>query len=279
MIYYLKLTDKCPSKCKHCYRTKEIGELDLNSLSIPEDSHIILHGGEPLLYSNIEELHDFCSNYRYTAITTSLCCPVTQERLDLLAYAVSKIKVSWDPFLRDYTLTQKEYFNQWLDLLDHSKIEFNITLERNLVATDPVLIINALLDYGISDIHLERLAFTKESIFSLAPSPKAQDDFVCSFYDLAKAYGIRVINLEQMLQRYDTGGETFCDKCSEYKTISTNGEAGCIVCSDIMTVNERILADDCNYCPLYKNACPGDCWIYSFDQCRQFKNFLLLNKD
>lgn len=145
------LTTKCNFMCRYCFaegeENREFREVDIEKLKrilkISKEfgiNKVKLTGGEPLLYSKIEELLKYCRdiNMPYIDLTTNISM-LNKEKIKLLnKYKVNALTLSLDTLKRDkfeYLCCFKNY-DIILKNLDYTIKNFNGKLRANCIVFD-----------------------------------------------------------------------------------------------------------------------------------------------
>lgn len=184
---YIKLTNACNLKCKHCYNeilhnhsnmSKNILEkviIYLKSLNTNnEEIDIHLHGGEPFMYdiSNIQYLLYKTKNLNFKwTITTNLIYEITKEHLDIFKQMLPFdnnpfILTSWDYKIR-FKDDQQELWENNVRLLKENNINVQpiICLTNILIKEkEPEEIFKYFTDKDIYNFNFERITNTGRAL-------------------------------------------------------------------------------------------------------------------
>lgn len=253
MKIYIKTTESCQLKCKHCYigdfrqkkaffnEDKTIKWLQdwikLNNFNI-KDLLISFHGGEPFLcdLKKMQKVVDAFPEATFDA-TTNLCYELTLEKINFIKKNFKDkqsgrpfIKTSWDWKIRFVT---DEQLNLWIKNFNILKkegvdIKVIICLTSTLIKdSTPIGLIQYLCRLGINYIDFERLTENTTSDKDLIPNYEEMDKFLYDFYKSCKKYSIRVGMFEE-LENVESGLQG-CRKrkcMEEVVTINADGSIG-----------------------------------------------------
>lgn len=144
---YIRLTDKCNLKCKHCYSENSDSFILLDNdivdfINNIDKANIVLHGGEPMLY-DINKLNDFVKKMKHNvSITTNLSYIIDDNIKEF--FSKTKVSTSWDPFRFN-----NEQYNLWLNnLKEIENISIICTLTKELLNIDPIKMSDLIASWG-----------------------------------------------------------------------------------------------------------------------------------
>ncbi len=178
---YVKTTEACQLKCRHCYLGQEHPNIEFNPDKVADwlvkfknetncNITACIHGGEPLLVdaTRINSFMDKVSSQIdiLWSTCTNLVYPMTKERLDLLV-KINNIAPSWDT---DYDIkrfgTPKQY-SQWEQNLEelnkHIETSVIVSLSNGIIQNYTPKEFNDLIaSFGCKYLMLERLMKASE---------------------------------------------------------------------------------------------------------------------
>ena len=162
----LVLTNRCQLRCKYCFvekRDKEIPfEILMEVLSDAEKTPITrlgLDGGEPLLYSHIEELLDYLNGNPYFKViilsTNTLLLPKYIEKLP--ENTVLQLSIDGRKHVTDYLRGKGVYDSviKCLELLKETNLTYGLGMVYNQVSKKELpYVIQLALQYGCKFVHV-----------------------------------------------------------------------------------------------------------------------------
>lgn len=206
---YLKVTNACNLKCKHCYNScmNDISSMNDEVLvkakvfieefaqkHINDAVNVQFHGGEPCLY-DIKKLIEFVfntdsHNIKYS-ITTNLVYKLTSDHLALfkkmLPYDdVPYIMTSWDPGIR-FPIGK---LGVWEDNVEEAikngiKVQPIVCVTKQLLKSyeQPKGLFKYFSEFGIRDMNFERITLTGRAAENdIKPTNREVDDWLFSAY-------------------------------------------------------------------------------------------------
>lgn len=178
---YLKITNACQLKCKHCFNANaDINEHpDLQSIiqfliNYITPANIVFHGGEPLLRADIiNNILKHMPKRHTTHITTNLAMPLTITMQQALLN-IDYVTISFDPKIRFTSIIE---LNNWYHNLKwlqerHKPIRLSICFTKELLKIPPLRLYSFLHCLHISAVRFEYLSSTKHSSFLQRPNNK-----------------------------------------------------------------------------------------------------------
>lgn len=297
---YLKLTNGCQLRCKHCYNanTNFSGDISndvllqsidfINEKAKTNKVNLILHGGEPLL-NGLEKPLIAVNKTPDVAhfVTTNLMYELSQEHIYLFK-KMHLVSTSWDYKIRFITSNQEKLWRKNVSKLLEENINVApiITLSKYIIEDlKPSSLINMFKSIDVKQINFERLTETgnaKEN--SLKANNKDIDNWLLDAYKSYEGSGIRIPLFESVEQSVNNNILIGCRKreCQSHViTINTDGSiSGCPNCYDCtygnvdgkfdtnkynaLNAKESIRDNRCYLCEHYK-VCNGDCCQLSWD--------------
>lgn len=291
-VIYLKLTDKCQLKCKHCYISSDFDScLNMTDDTIEQtikflddyaklcdcETLIIFHGGEPTI-AGLDKINYIIDKLKHNTniffnITTNLVYNITQQHIELFSkfYSNNKkaISTSWDYMIRFSDKQQELWENNVRYLLDHD-IDVNpiICVTKQLI--NKYSNTDELFEYftrlGVKTINFERITLNGRAlIYDVKPNNHDIDEWMLKAYISSKKYGICVTLfsiLENAVQNniYIGCRKRECTSC--VRTINTNGTiSGCpntydVIFGDILgNINNEVVLKEQNKEFFKSNEC------------------------
>lgn len=209
MKIYIKTTEACQLKCKHCYigdhRKKhalfdEYKTIDwvkrfLSIHNIDEATiNFSFHGGEPFL-APISKMRTFAEafpNSRFDT-TTNLCYELTDDFFNFVLGSFRDpeqnrpfIKTSYDYKIR-FSPDQLKKWKDNIQILNHHNIDVRVItcLTKHLIdEVEPIQLLDFFYHLGIREIHFERLSANTTDDKTLLPNYIKQDEWLTEFYNI-----------------------------------------------------------------------------------------------
>ena len=259
-MFYLKTTETCNLNCRHCFTNGINGAKiywDHNKVidwihrfseqaSDTDTAHCEFHGGEPFLVpvSQMREVWDKCktsfANMTWGA-TTNLVFKLYQEHIDLIKGPFEgRIGTSWDPKIRFDNNKQIDLWRSNVKTLlsEGITIRLFISVTKDTIAIDPIVLLRWIRRLGVQEVSFERLTNNgnAKKFPEIFPSNLEQDAWFLKMHEQSVQYGTRdwFDNdfLEVVYSKFETGfnkGGTFCRDCEEkIFTLNADGTiSGC----------------------------------------------------
>lgn len=213
-IVYVKLTNRCNLVCDHCYNAvcTDQGQMSKKTLEkiidyiydLREqgyDVEVALHGGEPMLYRDLETLWDFVLTLEemgvYMTMTSNLVFRITNEHIALFSHfkqadGTCLVLTSWDYQIR---FKKKEQLLQWersvKKILSHEiAVQPIVSLTKPLLEEKtPEDIFEYMNNLGVPNLNFERLTCSgraRDNNDVLMPSNKQVDEWLANAYKVWK---------------------------------------------------------------------------------------------
>lgn len=277
---YIKTTETCQLKCDHCYigenrkltgffddiKTIEWLEKYIHTFSINESDILFsFHGGEPFLcsLSKMQNVIDAFPKATYDA-TSNLCFNLSNDKLQFIKqnfvdkYGNGKpfIKTSWDYGIRFHKTNEILIWEKNVKTLLSKGVEIRviICLTSFLISeVNPAILLEYLLELGITDIHFERLTENTTVNKNLIPDYNNQDEWLLKFYELS--VGKITVDMFEELKHASKGIFINCrNRCcmKEVITINANGTIGGCPNSAISKYYTNINESPIGICKNYK---------------------------
>jgi len=310
---YLKTTETCQLNCKHCFTSGSAGaKIYWNTTKIVDwihrfreekpakgdGIHLEFHGGEPFLVpvGQMRKVYDACDglwdNMSWGA-TTNLVYKLKDQHKEFIKGPLrNRLGTSWDRKIRFEN--QKQY-NLWHKnvkslLADGVTIRLFISLTKDTLAKDPIVLLRWCRRLGVQEVSLERLTNNGNArqASEIFPSNKELDAYFLKMHQQIVEYGARdwfdndfMENVYAKFEKTHTTCGTFCRDC-ETKLFTINGDgtiSGCpnsapefqfgTLDDSIKTlinsprrirtiIEEKMRNPNCLQCPVAK-FCGGDC--------------------
>ena len=259
-MFYLKTTETCNLNCRHCFTNGINGAKvywDHNKVidwihrfskqaSDTDTVHCEFHGGEPFLVppSQMYEVWDKCkesfTNMSWGA-TTNLVFKLYQEHIDLIKGPFEgRLGTSWDPKIRFDNKKQVDLWRRNVKTLlsEGVTIRLFISVTKDTIAIDPIVLLRWIRRLGVQEVSFERLTVNgnAKKFPEIFPSNTEQDAWFLKMHQQSVQYGTRgwFDNdfLETVYAKFETGfnkGGTFCRDCEEkIFTLNADGTiSGC----------------------------------------------------
>ena len=224
---YVKLTNACNLKCKHCYNAQFDNQIYMPddilakvkkyiySYALANSNKIIdvqLHGGEPMLYDidKINSLLDRFPENVKTSITTNLVYRLTKEKIALfkrmLPYDdVPFIMTSWDAGIRFVGKQENVWKKNILKLHENGIIVQPIVCVTNvLIKKEPTELFDMFDELNIKHVNFERLTLTGNAADGvLKPTNREIDEWLFKAYLESKERNIKVPLFESVENSVD----------------------------------------------------------------------------
>lgn len=268
---YVKTTNKCNLKCKHCYNA-ECSEVGLENATMSNEvfngimahhilntdtpANIILHGGEPMLW--LKENHD---NYRSVmltlgyilenrvkhemSITTNLVYLLDLDTLNLFKKMSEQrmlpaITTSWDYDIR-FDKNKETLWKTNVEFLVRNgvPVRVTVTVTQKLLELEPQVIFDMCKELGVWCVNFERLTVNgraKENTY-LIPKNRDVDNWLYKAYKYVKEHGYFVVPLFECLEASKAGILTGCRarQCTQ-NVITYNPDASIASCPNISNI-------------------------------------------
>lgn len=283
---YIKTTESCNLKCKHCYigkfrnqpaffnEEKTIAWLKayLSIFKINEEDILIsFHGGEPFLcpLEKLESITKAFPKANFNA-TSNLVYDLNEKHMNFIkknfydSYnKTNYIKTSWDYKIRFSTLNQLELWEANIKKLQENNIDVTVTIcltSLLIKEVDPRDLLQYFYDLDIKSLNFERLTSNTTSKKSLIPDYSMQDDYLYELFKInEELFKINIVLFEDIKRATN---EVF-DGCRKRKcmqeviTINADGSIG--GCPNTALI-EPFSSINKNPLDLIKNQC-RDCLI------------------
>jgi len=259
-MFYLKTTETCNLNCRHCFtngingakvywdHNKVIDWIHRfsNHTSKNDTLHCEFHGGEPFLVppSQMWEVWNSCNNLFTNSswgATTNLVFKLYQEHIDLIKGPFNgRIGTSWDPKIR---FDNKKQVDLWRNnvktlLSEGITIRLFISVTKDTIAIDPIVLLRWIRRLGVQEVSFERLTNngSAKKFPEIFPSNIEQDAWFLKMHHQSEKHGAKQWFendlLETIYSKFDTGftkGGTFCRDCEEkIFTLNADGTiSGC----------------------------------------------------
>ena len=319
LMVYLKTTDTCQLNCEHCFTSGTNGKKGWFNTEKTIDffkrlhqynpdynrPNISFHGGEPML-APTEMLFDVYNNVNglwkdmWWSVQTNLTYPLLNDKMDVFEKICQKsFGTSWDKNMRWRGSINQEL--QW----EHNCRTLNaagynltvmISLNRDIIACEPIEIIDKMADLGFAHIAFERITANGNARFNMSnimPSNKELDAWFLKMWHQCvehKTYEyIDNMFFNSILTElvYNTHAGCRCRQC-EQKILTINADGtigGCpngAVESQFGTIDDDIFQlmtsegrmcniqselvrhPFCSVCPVF-DVCNGDCHQLSWE--------------
>lgn len=260
MMVYLKTTETCNLDCKHCFTSGSKGAkiffdpiattnwLHRLATYTQESPHMHLefHGGEPFLapVSSMQFLHDNCDRLwesQSWGMTSNLVFKLTDDKLRFIHEVLnSRIATSWDPNIRFANNKQRSLWANNVTTLKEQGVDLkvNVSVTKETIDVDPILILTMMSDLGFDEIAFERLTYDGTALDNpdIFPTNKEVDAWILKMHQQTVDHDARewIVNefLESIYDKFELGlnnSATFCRDC-EQKLFTVNADgsiAGC----------------------------------------------------
>lgn len=219
MKIYIKTTESCNLRCKHCYignnrnkcdcfnedKTIKYLENYIKCFNMKKDSlQISFHGGEPFL-CDLDKMQKVCDAFPEAEFdATSNLLLLNNNIIDFIKKNFKFnnkpfIKTSWDYDIRFRSKDEEELWeNNVLTLIQNGiSVKINICLTKQLInKISPQQLVDYLSKLKPHSIHFERLTSNTTEDKSLIPSYEDIDNWLCNLYKLNS--NIVVDNFEEL---------------------------------------------------------------------------------
>lgn len=208
--FYLKLTNKCNLKCRHCYNGSSRDQtmsVDLFNRTIDHvidhaakhrESTTVIHllGGEPLLYDHLECVIDAINRTKSIdniewAITTNLVHNLTDQHFQIFKACGYKdqslIQTSWDPSVRFATAHQLKTWEDSVRAITNQSISVQATVSVTSDVVDNYTcqqLFDYMIDHHVDSIQFERVTLTGRAaaIPTIKPTNRKVDQWLADGY-------------------------------------------------------------------------------------------------
>lgn len=219
-VVYLKVTNNCQLRCKHCYNDFMHNKDDMSLITLQKSIKYInelaeilpdnnidcqLHGGEPMMYEYLDALYYWLQAQTmqfkniHWGITTNLVYKLTP--IEIAIFKLMKpyrdsnetmIQTSWDYNIRFQNPNQLALWtNNVYTLLEHDiKVQPTICLTNELITnyTGEKLILY-MINLGVDRINFERITNTgRAANGSLRPNNESLDKWLLDCYKMYEYY-------------------------------------------------------------------------------------------
>ena len=246
---YLKVTDKCNLRCKHCYQTDLsnplLADIDVtinfikSVMDTTDNINVILHGGEPLLapidYLNnlVNRLRDI--NIKLITCQSNLTMDLNDQLEDFIMNKLDSIGTSYDHgsvrFTTSKILDKWKYNINYLNNKYGYKMPLIVTFSSELVNSEPIEILSLFKGLEVSNVQFEKIVETSNTFTGdyIAPEYGSVDKWYSEFIRLYlieynKDNNIFKINnpLGDLIYNKSLG---YCYNCnSDMITLQLNGD-------------------------------------------------------
>lgn len=252
---YLKLTNGCNLKCKHCYNEQMYNHSKMsddiickaiayiNGLALKEKIQVQLHGGEPFLLK-AEKIKDICnrlnSNIEINA-TTNLMYKLSPQILDIFkqftpVYSNNPlVQTSWDYSIRFSSKNQELLWESNVKTLLQNSIDVQVAICITKLLIEnitPAQLFNYFSNFGIKYINFERLTLNGNTALNsqLMPSNKSLNAWLLDAYKISKQNNI-LIQLFESIEKSINGELIGCRarKCTQ-NVITINPDGSIASC-------------------------------------------------
>lgn len=318
---YLKTTETCQLNCSHCFTSGSKGQkIYWNTDKIvnwihrfreekPDKNdfiHLEFHGGEPFLVpvGQMRKVYDACNglwNDMSWGATTNLVFKLKDEHKEFIKGPLkSRLGTSWDRKIRFDNAKQYALWHKNVKTLlsEGVTIRLFISLTKDTLKKEPIVLLRWLRRLGVQEVSLERLTNNGNArkASDIFPSNAELDAYFLKMHQQSEDYGARDwfdnCFLEDIYAKFEkthmTCG-TFCRDCEE-KLFTINGDgtiSGCpnsapetefqfgTIDDSIKTLinsprrirtilEEKVRNPNCMKCPVAR-FCGGDCHQLGWD--------------
>lgn len=294
MNIYIKPTEKCNLKCRHCYNGEPCSDkLDIEAaaqfssslffLNKEEENWLILHGGEPLMASidQLEQMSNLNIPGVHKRITTNLVAPLSKAAMNLLM-SMDDIRTSFDVGLGRFV--KLKHFIWWVHNIRWCRSNglplstLNVCLSSGMIKVKPVKLVRMAKQLGFKKLSFENLCLSgrlDESKKELVPPPAAVDEWLLELYH-SDHTEIEIMNFTSLRAGLYNDWKNYrgIECCKRTLTINANGTVGECPNSARNNVIGSISDDVSNIlkghvCTLHKNEHFKTCLTCSyFKYCR-----------
>lgn len=230
MTYYVKLTNRCNLRCRHCYNAMaaECGGLDMSaemqsecakyiydSMPAKGPVSVVFHGGEPMCATDacaamnrFMDSHDWKNPDLQFNITTNLVYPLNDHHIDLFrrfrggADGHCSIATSWDEGIRFADDSERWMWEENVVALRHCGVDVFpiVCVTRDLVRKyDSKSSLECLFRFfrgiGVTSLNFERITETGRAAIErghIKPCNRDTDHWLARAYEAAKSVGMHI---------------------------------------------------------------------------------------
>lgn len=310
-IVYLKLTNLCQLSCQHCYNSvcekitmseetlrKAVGYI--KNLTKSYEVEVTLHGGEPMLFPNMQLLHeavdDMIKAGAYVSATTNLVYQLTDEKKELFHKFVQQdgeklLLTSYDIALGRFSTNQR---TQWLNnVRELIKEGINVQPIMSLHKLGmryyniPAQLLFFYRELGVTHCNFERLTKSGRADSNadrLIPTNRDVDAWLIKLYEANKVYNMTIpilLGVEDAIEGHLTGCRA--RQCT-HNVITINPDGSIATCPnmplDVIANLDGVTQTDCLeslhrrecsrrsecYTCEHFSVCNGDCFQLAWDE-------------
>lgn len=260
-MFYLKTTETCNLNCKHCFTSgvngakiywdyqqviQWVSSFIKHKVQQQDSVHCDFFGGEPFL-ADLSQLREVVRVIKSIhpdttfGITSNLVLKLTDQHLAFIETDLdNRIGTSWDPTIRFENDKQQALWLKNVKTLigQGTTIRLHISVTKDTVAIDPIMLLSWLKELGVQDVAFERLTRNGNANLNpdIFPTNTEQDAWFLKMHLQSEQYNARSwFNndfLESVYAKFETGltaGGTFCRNCEEsIFTLNADGKiSGC----------------------------------------------------
>ena len=318
-LMYLKTTETCQLNCAHCFTSGRSGQkiywntdklvdwihrFRKEKPAAQDSIHMEFHGGEPVLLpvGQMRKGYDACDGFwdqMSWGATTNLVFKLKDQHMDFIKGPLgNRLGTSWDRKIR---FENKNQYNLWHKnvktlLADGVTIRLFISLTKDTLAKDPIVLLRWCRRLGVQEVSLERLTNngSAREASEIFPSNKELDEYFLKMHMQSEEHGARdwfendfLENVYAKFEKTMTTCGTFCRDC-EQKLFTINGNGTIAGCPNsapeqafgslddsidtllkspkrIRTIlEEKMRNPNCLSCPVSR-FCGGDCHQLGWD--------------
>ena len=206
LMIYLKTTETCQLNCSHCFTNGTNGKKVYFDPAKTTDwfhrlhevapnmsgGNITFHGGEPFLapVSDMRKVWEDCKDLWpniWWSTTTNLVYNLTDDiRLFMKEALPTGISTSWDMNMRFDNEKQEALWKKNVKTLlsDGHNITLNISINNDIVKSNPKDLIKFIIDLGVQWVHFERITPNGNAILnnSVFPSNIELDKWILALW-------------------------------------------------------------------------------------------------